>query len=132
MANKITAINAYRPKIKKGKTKTLKDISKVIAGRTSMNEGAVYQAMSETRFIFELFLGSGNPVKLPGLGTFSPTISVDGKLNISFRVDNPLIRELNKGREGFDGEIVNRENIGKTSDELVTLWNVDNPTDPVA
>jgi hypothetical protein len=27
--------------------------------------------------------------------------------------------------------IINRENIGKTSDELVAKWNTDNPTDQV-
>jgi hypothetical protein len=31
----------------------------------------------------------------------------------------------------FKGEIQNRENIGKTTAELVALWNADHPNDPV-
>jgi hypothetical protein len=31
----------------------------------------------------------------------------------------------------FTGTIVNRENIGKTSDEPVQRWNVENPEDQV-
>ena len=32
----------------------------------------------------------------------------------------------------FRGEIKNRENIGKTGDDLVTMWNGSHPDDPVA
>jgi hypothetical protein len=31
----------------------------------------------------------------------------------------------------FTGSIRNRENIGKTTEELVTRWNSDNPDDQV-
>ena len=31
----------------------------------------------------------------------------------------------------FTGTIINRENIGKTSEELVAKWNEENPTDQV-
>jgi hypothetical protein len=32
----------------------------------------------------------------------------------------------------FQGEIENRENIGKTGDELVAMWNDANPDDMVS
>ena len=32
----------------------------------------------------------------------------------------------------FSGEIIHREHIGKTADELVALWNADHPGDPVS
>jgi len=31
----------------------------------------------------------------------------------------------------FTGTILNREHIGKTSDELVARWNAEHPEDPV-
>jgi len=31
----------------------------------------------------------------------------------------------------FNGRILNRENIGKTGDELVQMWNENNPEDQV-
>lgn len=132
MANKITAINAYRPKIKLEKTRDVKDVARLIAGRTSMNEGAVLQSLTELRSVLEFYMGSGTPVKLPGLGTFTPSMSLEGALNVTLRIDTALLSELNKKREGFKGEIKNRENIGKTSDELVRIWNENNPGDLVA
>jgi len=32
----------------------------------------------------------------------------------------------------FEGEIENRENVGKSGDDLVAQWDVDHPGDPVA
>lgn len=127
MANKITAIHAYCPRIKLEKTRDVKDVARIIAGRTSMNEGAVLQSLMEFRNVLEMYMGSGTPVKLPGLGTFSPIMSLDGSINISLRIDTLLLSELNKKIEGFKGNIVNRDNIGKSSDELVNIWNENNP-----
>jgi hypothetical protein len=31
----------------------------------------------------------------------------------------------------FTDEILNRENIGKSVDELVEMWNAENPDDPI-
>ena len=65
-------------------------------------------------------------MKFEGLGTYAPSIDLAGKLKISHRADTSLTNALN-ARGAFQGEVVNRENIGKSSDDLVVMWNEENP-----
>ena len=131
MATKAKALAAYRPRIIQGKTADVKDASNIIAGRTSATYGGVLENLMELMYVVTLFLGSGRPLKLPGLGTFSPSISLDGTINVNLRVDREVLSELNKDKEGFKGDIVNKDMIGKTYDDLVARWNEEHPEDPV-
>ena len=74
---------------------------------------------------------TGRVVNVDGLGTFAPNIDLDGNLSISFRPDRIFAKRMNE-RGAFQGTIINHRNIGKTSDELVALWNGEHPEDPVA
>lgn len=87
--------------------------------------------LNELRYALFFNLRAGRPVSLPGLGYFSPSISLDGTINVNLRVDPELSGELNKTKEGFKGKIINAVNVGKTSDDLVALWNEANPDDLV-
>lgn len=49
----------------------------------------------------------------------------------TFHVDDVLNYDINVPGT-FTGMNVNRENIGKTRDELVTKWNTENPDDQVS
>lgn len=69
-------------------------------------------------------------MKVEGLGTFSPSIDLDGNLAISYRPDPALSNGLNIPGI-FSGTILNRENIGKTSEELIAMWNEAFPEDQV-
>ena len=55
---------------------------------------------------------------------------LDGTLDIQYRADTLLTNGLNVPGT-FIGRIINRENIGKTANELVAMWNADNPADLV-
>ncbi|MGD2087421.1 MAG: hypothetical protein PVH61_14650 [Candidatus Aminicenantes bacterium] len=131
MANRITAINAYRPRIKKGKMANVKEAANLIAGRTSLNESGVHEALLELKYVLGFFLKSGRSLKLPGLGLFSPHMSLNGRIKVSLRLDKEVTSELNKEDGGFDGEVINSDMKNKTSDELVTRWNEEHPEDPV-
>jgi hypothetical protein len=77
-----------------------------------------------------VFFGQrGCGVKLEGLGTYLPTIRLDGTVDMQHRLDWGLRRDLNRGK--FAGRIVNRKNIGKTAEQLVAQWNARHPDDPV-
>ena len=58
-------------------------------------------------------------------------IELDGTIGIGHRADVHLKNRLN-APGAFRGEIQNQEHIGKTTAELVVLWNADHPNDPVA
>lgn len=131
MANKIQAVSVYRPKIKLGKTVSMKQLVKFIAGRTGLNEGEISIVLKELRdgIIFNAQEGRGT--KIDGLGTYLPKISLDGRFDISHRLDPDIRNGLNIPGM-FNGEIENRQNVGKTADDLVVLWNEAHPEDPVS
>lgn len=130
MASKIKAIGAYRPRIELGNTVQKPELLRAISRATGLVEGSADQAVKELRDHIIEFVRSGRSVKVEGLGTWSPNVSLDGTLDIQYRADTALTNGLNVPGT-FTGRIANRENIGKTSDELVTMWNTDNPADMV-
>ena len=130
MASKIKAIGAYRPRIELGNTVQKPELMRAISRATGLVEGSADQAVKELRdFIIE-FVRSGRSVKIEGLGTWTPNVTLDGSLDIQYRADTALTNGLNIPGT-FTGRIINRENIGKTADELVAMWNTDNPNDLV-
>ena len=130
MAAKIKAVNTYRPRIEQGNTVQKPEFIRAVSRATSLVEGSVDQSIKETRDQIIEFCRAGRAVKVDGLGIFTPTIDLDGTFAISFRADSALNYGINVPGT-FTGTIVNRENIGKTSEELVAKWNTDNPTDQV-
>ena len=47
------------------------------------------------------------------------------------RADVEIKNEI-KDLSAFRGEVENRDNVGKTSDDLVAMWNEAHPDDPVS
>jgi hypothetical protein len=131
MASKIKAISAYRPRIELGNTVQKAELIRVFARATNTNESGADSVIKELRDLIIQFNREGRAVKIEGLGTFTPNIGLDGTFDLQYRADNALVNGLNdKGT--FSGTIVNRENIGKTSAELIEIWNAEHPTDLVA
>ena len=131
MASRIQAINAYRPRVKRGKRASLNDLVSFIARSTGLNEGTIRQVLIELRDATLFYNLQGQPVYLEGLGTYTPKVDLDGTFGIGHRADMKLKNGLNTP-DAFGGEIIHRENIGKTSDELVALWDEEHPDDLVS
>lgn len=131
MAHRIKAINAYRPRIEQGNTVQKPELVRALSRATGLVEGSIDHSMKELRDQLIEYCRAGRAVKVEGLGTWTPTIALDGTLDIQYGPDAAFSYGLNIPGI-FSGRIVNREFIGKTSDELVTEWNDDNPGDPVA
>jgi len=131
MASLIQAIKAYCPTIQLGKRAELNDLVSFIARSTGLNEGTIRQVLIELRDATVFFNLRGQPVYLEGLGTYTPTVELDGNLKVGHRADVGIKNRLN-APGAFQGEIVRRENIGKSSQELAALWNAAHPDDPVA
>ena len=129
MASRIRAINAYRPKVKLGKTAQMDELVKYIADRTGLNTGQIIFTLAELHDAIIFFNRLGAGVKLERLGTYLPNIRLDGTFDVQHRLDRGLKNGLNA--HAFAGRILNRENIGKTSDELVALWDAEHPDDQV-
>jgi hypothetical protein len=130
MASKITAINAYRPRVEAGNTVQKQELIRQMARATGLNEGSMDLTLKELRDIIIENLRAGRGIKVEGLGTWLPNIDLAGEFDVQYRMDSFLKSALNVNGV-FSGTILNRDNIGKTSAELVTLWNTDHPTDLV-
>lgn len=89
------------------------------------------QVLLELRDAVVFFNQQGQPVKLEGLGTYTPTINLDGSFNVGHRADSEIKNRLN-ATGAFRGKIENGEHISKTGDDLVALWDAEHPDDPVA
>lgn len=129
MAHRIQAINAYRPRIDLGKTVQKPALLRAVSRATSLVEGTVDMAIKETRDQIIEICRSGRAVKVEGLGRFEPIMDLDGQMSISFRPDPTFAYSLNE--KAFEGTVINREHIGKTSEELVVKWNEEHSDDPV-
>ena len=131
MANRIQAINTYRPRIDLGLMVAKAELLRYIADRTGLNEGSLDIVSREQRDAVIFFNRAGRSVKIEGLGVYTPSIGLDGIFNVSHRADVALKNGLNTP-DTFVGTILNRDNIGKTTAELVAMWNAEHPGDPVS
>ena len=130
MAKLIEAVRKYGPRLKVSSTAPMRKLARWIATRTSLNESEVLMVLEELREAILYFNGLGVPVKLPGLGIFTPTMSVKGQLRIKLRLDNWLRDSINH-RDAFTGGVENRGGIGLTPDDFKALWDADHPDDPL-
>jgi hypothetical protein len=130
MAKRINAIKARMPQIELNKTIQVDELAKYISRGTNLNPSQIKFVLAELSNALLFFCSSGQPVKLNGLGTFTPTIRLNGDISLNVRIDRDLIYGLN-APEAFTGRIRNRSNIGKSGDDLVTEWNQINPDNPV-
>ena len=130
MTKKITAIRRYRPEIKRMPTLQTRHMVENLARRTSLNEGSIRHVVYELRDEILRAHRTGQAVKIEGLGTFTPTVRLDGGLDILFRPDPDMLRQLND-RTKFYAKILNKANIGKSAEELVVQWNEEHPEDLV-
>jgi hypothetical protein len=129
MASRIAVLNHYRPRIKFGRTVQRRELVEYIAQGTGLNEGEVILVLMELRDAIVHYNSYGRGVKLEGLGTYLPNINFQGVYDVAHRLDKDLKRGLNSATGHPD--LINRKYIGKTSNELVALWNAAHPDDPV-
>ena len=130
MAHRIKAINAYRPRVEQGNTVQKPELVRAVSRATGIVEGALDQSIKELRDQIIEYCCAGRAVKVEGLGTWTPSIALDGTLDIQYRADAAFSYGLNIPGI-FTDTILNRENIGKTSDELIAKWNAENSEDQV-
>jgi nucleoid DNA-binding protein len=130
MATRVDVINALRPRVVLKPEAGTEQLADFIAERTAIESEVVKRVLAELHHAVIHFAHQGAPVAIEGLGVYSPTIDLSGEFDCSHRTDRRIVLGLNQPG-GFNGEIANRENIGKATRELVALWNETNPDDRV-
>jgi hypothetical protein len=129
MAKRITAISAYLPRIDLADAASEERYMELVTQRTTLSPGVVKNVQeSEVETLIGLLL-DGRPVHT-GVAIYTPSIDLNGDLEVKVKVDRRILRALN-AKGAFRGQVKNAENVGKTADDLVTQWNQDHPDDPV-
>jgi len=128
MAKKIQAWSAYGPRIELAKPMTKDEIIENIVNATNQSRGSVLAVLAELDVQLEAGLKAGRIVQMPNGTHFEPTGKKDGSIEINVRTNPVVTRRVNTD---FRGEWINAGNIGKTQDEIITLWNAAHPDDPV-
>jgi hypothetical protein len=130
MAKRITAIRRYKPEIERKPTLQMPDIIHDMTRATGLSHGVIVHVVYQLQEAILEAHRDGRALKMEGLGTFTPMIRTDGSLDIVFRPHVDMLRQLNDMTQ-FHVMILNKANIGQSSDELVAQWNKDHPDDPV-
>jgi hypothetical protein len=126
----LNAVSAHRPRIQLGPKATLEEVVRLIVLKKSMDEADLFMALSSLRDVVVYLLLGGRSVSLDGLCSYTPSIQLDGSFKVSHRMDKKFATMMNTPN-AFLGGVKNRENIGLTPDELVAIWNEENPGDPI-
>lgn len=130
MASRIRAISAYRPRFKRGITLKMEDVIELIMRHTSLGAGEILSIAREFGDVLVYAHRLGHAIKIDGLGTFTPTLRANGRVETVFQSE-PLIKRLLNHTAAMSAEIRNKSNLGKSAEELIALWNADHPDDPV-
>jgi hypothetical protein len=130
MVAKVTVLRKYRPEFKRVRTMQTTEAVAHIARRTGLNEGEIGFVVCELRDVILDAAHLGQALKVENLGTFTPTIHLDGRFGLLFRPDPRLLDNLNDLTE-FHGKIINKASIGKSAEQLFAQWNQEHPDDPV-
>lgn len=109
---------------------TMEQLVDHLVGRTGVTRGEIRLVLSEFNEAVIYYANRGVPVQLEGLGIFLPSIMLSGRKKVNLRRDVSFRKALNAD-DAWHGRLINSENIGKTSDELVSMWNEAHPDDPV-
>ncbi len=129
MAQLIQAFSKYCPKIDLMEAADPQRFMELITQRTTLSTGVVKNVQeSEVETLIGL-LKEGRSVHT-GIAIFRPTIDAQGNLSVSVRVDKRITGALNVPG-AFTGKVNNSANIGKSTEEIVFMWNQDNPTDVI-
>ena len=130
MAHLLSAINKYRARISVEQTITMRPLVEYLHENTNIKKGLIAMILNELPDAVKHFNIQGKSVKLSGLGSYFPKINIKGKLSISHRIDRNLSSSMPHINE-FQGEVKNKENVGKNVSDFIEMWDKDHPDDNI-
>ncbi len=131
MASLLKAIRKYGPRLDLAPVAQTEDVLEWMAQRSRLlRKSLVSMVMRELGEAILEFNSQGIPLKLPGIGTFSPSIDRYGKLKINYRADAALKKRSN-AQDAYRGKIVNKDRIGLDNAGYKEIWDAIHPSDPL-
>ena len=105
------------------------EIIENIVNATNQSKGSVLAVLAELDVQIMSGLKAGRIVRLPNGTRYEPVGKKDGYVHISVNVSGELDNLVNAQ---FRGKWVNAENIGKSEEQMVELWNAEHPEDIIS
>ncbi len=97
---------------------------------TGLNKSEVQMVLQEANKAILYFSSQGTPVKLPGVGTFTPCVNRRGTFKINFLADTNLKKRIN-APDAYTGRMHNKGRIGLDNAGYKELWDADHQDDPL-
>ena len=116
----LTDANSILPRLDLGNLVERRELTQHITSRTGFVAGEIIGIIAELKDAVLLFNRGGRPVRLEGFGIFTPSIKLNGTINITFRPDKELIQAINK-KDAYNGRIKNKQYLKKSLEELEAL-----------
>lgn len=105
------------------------EIIENVVAVTNQSKGSLLAVLAELDVQIIAGLKAGRIVRLPNGTRFEPIGKKDGSIDIRVTVNPELDRAVNAA---FRGKWINPENIGKSEEQMIELWNTNHPEDPIS
>ncbi len=128
MAKRIQAFTEFGPRLEPATPLSGEELIEQVTEGSNESQSSVLAVLSALDSTMEQALKAGRIVRLPNGTHYRPIGKQDGTIRIKVRVNPIVIRDVN---DNFRGNWYNAEHIGKSTDEIVALWNEAHPEDPV-
>ncbi len=99
----------------------------LVTRNSGISRGEVLQIEAEAAEALIYLLKQGRPVHT-ATAIYTPSIKQDGRVDVNVRVRGCMGGQINVPGE-FKGDVINADNIGKTTDELCDKWDAEFPDD---
>ncbi len=128
MAKRIQMWRKLGPRLAPATPVESEEVIEELVANTNQTRGSVLGVLSELDAVIEKALKAGRRVKLPNGMILIPMGKRDGSIVIRASFGKPMIGRINVEKRA---KWINADNIGKTEDEMVILWNELYPDDPI-
>lgn len=128
MAKKIQMWTEFGPKLAPATPIEAEEVIEQLIAATNQTRGSILAVLSELDEVVLQGLRNGRIVKLPNGTHYRPIGKKDGSIRVTVRLNPRLSKQIATDRRA---SWVNAQNIGKSEEELIALWNEAHPDDPI-
>jgi len=127
MAHIVQAVRKYGPRLPYRGTVDMNTLAEWMSDTTGFARPDLVGIITVLHEAILRYNQEGYAVKLPDIGTFSPSIDRHGNVRINFRPDVRLKHQI----KFYEGEIRNKRRIGWSNEEYKEFWDEQHPDDPL-
>jgi len=114
----LTDTNTQFPRLKLNSPLENRQLINYISNGSTLGAADIMGMIYALRDTLMHHLKYATPVRLEGIGIFSPTLKLDGTIKVRFRPDKEFLRELNSQKDNLRDHITNKRNVGKSLGDL--------------